>query len=125
MIIDEVEDLGFGASLISTQEFEVDNLSSHRSVSGQAEKIKEGIFIVKGMTCAACSGSIEKYFGHDLPGILSCSVSLLTNKASIKYDYQVIKPRQIIEEIEDLGFEAELQPNDQNVDIRDIVAAEV
>jgi hypothetical protein len=29
MIIDEVEDLGFGASLISTQEFEVDNLSIH------------------------------------------------------------------------------------------------
>ena len=103
----------------------MDNLSSHRSQSGTGEKIKESTFIVKGMTCAACSGAIENYFGNSLPGIISCNVSLLTNKAQIKYDYQIIKPRQIIEEIDDLGFEAELQPNDKNVDIRDIVKMEV
>lgn len=77
------------------------------------------------MTCASCSGAIENYFGNNLLGIIKVNVSLLTNKAIIKYDYDIIKPRKIIEEIEDLGFEAELQPNDQNVDIRDIVKKEV
>lgn len=108
MIIDEVEDLGFGATHIGTEEYDVDNLSSNRSMNGNVEKIKESVFIVKGMTCAACSGSIERYFNKNLGGIKNCSVSLLTNKAAIKYDYQTIKPRQIIEEIGDLGFEAEL-----------------
>jgi Cu+-exporting ATPase len=125
-IINEVEDIGFGAQLLSTQEFELDNLTARDSQRGE-NKIKEDTFIIKGMTCASCSGSIERYFGNgvSLPGIIRINVSLLTNKAIIKYDYETIKPRKIIEEIEDLGFEAELQPNDSSIDIRDIVKKEV
>ena len=59
------------------------------------------------MTCASCSGAIEKHF-NQLEGINSIAVSLLTNKASIFYDSDVIGPRKIISEIEDIGFEAEL-----------------
>jgi Cu+-exporting ATPase len=123
-IQNEVEDIGFGAQLLSTQEIELDNLSS-RGNQEKADKIKEDTFIVKGMTCASCTGAIENYFGNNLPGIVRINVSLLTNKAIIKYDYEIIKPRKIIEEIEDLGFEAELQPNDGTIDIRDIVKKEV
>jgi copper chaperone CopZ len=57
------------------------------------------------MTCAACSGSIEKHFltgggnNDPIPGIQKISVSLLTNKALIQYDPNIIKPREIISEI--------------------------
>lgn len=36
-----------------------------------------------------------------------------------------MRPRQIIEEIEDLGFEAELQPDNDSIDIRELVKGEV
>jgi hypothetical protein len=49
----------------------------------------------------------------------------MTNKALVKYDSGVIGPRKIISEIEDIGFEAELQPNDGAIDIREIVKREV
>ena len=65
----------------------------HVQVYRNDEKIKESIFVVRGMTCGACSGAIERYFNGNLAGIKSCSVSLITNKASIKYDYNTIKTR--------------------------------
>jgi len=76
------------------------------------------------MTCASCSGAIEKHF-NSLEGIKSIAVSLMTNKALVRYDSGVIGPRKIISEIEDIGFEAELQPNDGAIDIREIVKREV
>lgn len=102
-----MEDLGFGAQLLSKQEFDIENLCSDRPLTIE-KKMKSNTFIVTGMTCASCSGAIENYFNNNLPGIVSCNVSLLTNKAVIFYDYEIIKPRKIIEEIEDLGFEAQL-----------------
>lgn len=58
------------------------------------------------MTCAACSGGIERHFNTAVPGCQKISVSLLTHKAQITYDYNKIKPRFIIDEISDLGFDA-------------------
>lgn len=37
----------------------------------------------------------------------------------------IIRPRKIIYEIEDIGFEAELQPDDGKIDIREIVRSEM
>ena len=92
-VIEEVEDLGFGASLLSCTEVDVDNLNlSARSNDASADKIREQTFIIKGMTCSSCSNSIRNYFSK-LSGILSCDVNLLTHKALIKYDFEVIKPR--------------------------------
>ena len=47
-------------------------------------EIKESVFIVTGMTCASCSSAIEKHL-KSLEGIQEVNVSLLTNKALIKY----------------------------------------
>jgi Cu+-exporting ATPase len=59
------------------------------------------------MTCANCSNAIEKHL-NSVTGIKSISVSLVTNKATVEADTDIIGPRKIIEEIEDIGFEAEL-----------------
>ena len=78
------------------------------------------------MTCAACSGAIERHFkSMQKDGVVSVAVSLLTNTALIEYHPSQLGPRHLIEEIEDLGFEAELQTGDQQHDIREIAAEEV
>ena len=123
-----MEDLGFEATLINT--FELKSTSEHGSRSDLSDadlttsKVKTSTFIVKGMTCASCMGSIENRF-KDVEGSISINISLLTNKAVIVHDACKLRPRQIIQEIEDIGFEAELEPEDSQSDIRDIVKAEM
>ena len=76
------------------------------------------------MTCANCSNAIEKHL-NSVAGVKSISVSLVTNKATVQADTDIIGPRKIIEEIEDIGFEAELQLKDSSLNIKDIVRKEV
>jgi hypothetical protein len=53
-------------------------------------------------------------------------VNILLNGAIINHDLRIIRPRKIIEEISKLGkFETELQPENQDIDIRDVTKAEV
>ena len=40
---------------------------------------------VTGMSCAACSARVEKAVGK-VPGVTSCSVSLLTNSMGVEGD---------------------------------------
>ena len=40
---------------------------------------------VTGMSCAACSARVEKAVGK-VPGVTACSVSLLTNSMTVRYD---------------------------------------
>ena len=61
------------------------------------------------MTCTNCSTAIEKHLGNSVEGILDAKVNLLTHKATVKHDLSKIRPRKIIEEIEDIGFGADLQ----------------
>lgn len=77
------------------------------------------------MTCKNCSTAIENHLNNHTDGIISCAVSLLTNKALIKHDLNTIRQRKIIEEIEDLGFDAKFQPPNESIDIREITKNEV
>jgi len=49
-------------------------------------QLKTSIFVITGMTCTACSGAIEKHLGGSVDGVKEVSVSLLTNKATVKHD---------------------------------------
>lgn len=51
------------------------------------------------MTCASCVHKIESTLTKQR-GIFYCSVALATNKAHIKYDPEIIGPRDIIHTIE-------------------------
>uniref|UniRef100_A0A8D0LIC4 Copper-transporting ATPase 1 n=1 Tax=Sus scrofa TaxID=9823 RepID=A0A8D0LIC4_PIG len=68
---------------------------------------------VRGMTCASCVHKIESTLTKHR-GIFYCSVALATNKAHIKYDPEIIGPRDIIHVIESLGFEASLVKKDRS-----------
>ncbi|KAM9833859.1 copper-transporting ATPase 1 isoform 1-T1 [Syngnathus typhle] len=84
-----VNELGFSASVMENYEGSDGNLE----------------LVVRGMTCASCVHKIESSLTKE-NGIKYASVALSTNKAHIKYDAEVIGPRDIIKLIGNLGFEA-------------------
>ncbi len=59
-------------------------------------------FNVTGMSCAACSSHVEKAVSK-VPGVTSCSVSLLTNSMSVE---GAASAREIIRAVEDAGYGA-------------------
>ncbi|MBQ8518728.1 MAG: heavy metal translocating P-type ATPase [Agathobacter sp.] len=60
---------------------------------------------VTGMSCAACSARVEKAVGA-VPGVTSCSVSLLTNSMGVEGD---VAESEIIKAVEDAGYGASLK----------------
>ena len=57
---------------------------------------------VTGMSCAACSARVEKAVSH-VPGVTSCSVSLLTNSMGVE---GTAAPADIIAAVEAAGYGA-------------------
>ncbi|GMO66393.1 MAG: heavy metal translocating P-type ATPase [Treponemataceae bacterium] len=60
---------------------------------------------VGGMTCAACSARVEKAIAK-LSGIVSVSVNLATEKASVNFDSSVLRVSDIKKTIEKAGYKA-------------------
>ena len=60
-------------------------------------------FTVTGMSCAACSARVEKAVSK-VPGVTSCSVSLLTNSMGVEGD---ASSEKIIAAVTDAGYGAE------------------
>eukprot|EP01018_Ginkgo_biloba_P029282 Gb_13704 [translate_table: standard] len=77
-----------------------------RGDSKGLEKLEVNVI---GMTCAACSNSVEKAL-LNLDGVFRASVALLQNKADVTYDPSIVKEEDIKEAIEDAGFDAEVLP---------------
>lgn len=67
------------------------------------EEIKSTIKI-GGMSCAACSARVEKKL-NSLPGVTQAQVNLLSNKASILYDPEIIKQAELEEAVRQTGYE--------------------
>ncbi|XP_004293784.1 PREDICTED: copper-transporting ATPase RAN1 [Fragaria vesca subsp. vesca] len=65
---------------------------------------------VTGMTCAACSNSVEGAL-RSVNGVLTASVALLQNRADVVFDLRLVKDEDIKNAIEDAGFEAEVIPD--------------
>ncbi|XP_029917545.1 copper-transporting ATPase 1 [Myripristis murdjan] len=91
-----VRELGFTASVMENYEGSDGNLE----------------LVVRGMTCASCVHKIESSLMKE-KGIIYASVALATNKAHIKYESEIIGPRDVIKLIESLGFEASLVKRDR------------
>lgn len=62
---------------------------------------------ITGMTCAACSNSVEAAL-MSVDGVIQASVALLQNKADVVFNRNLVKDEDIKNAIEDAGFEAEI-----------------
>ncbi|KAM0747535.1 copper P-type ATPase CtaA [Meredithblackwellia eburnea MCA 4105] len=95
-LAEEIEDMGFEASPI-------------KPVTADSVSLQ-----IYGMTCGSCVSSIEKSLSST-PGILSVSVSLATERAQVTYDPSIIPgPRDIVDAISDIGFDATLATDESN-----------
>ena len=68
-------------------------------------------FKIGGMTCAACSGRIERVLART-EGIETVSVNLTAGMASVHFDEEILSVTDIIGKIVKLGFEAEVFSED-------------
>uniref|UniRef100_A0A8B9T8J2 Copper-transporting ATPase 1 n=1 Tax=Anas platyrhynchos TaxID=8839 RepID=A0A8B9T8J2_ANAPL len=81
-IAELIRELGFGATVMEN--------------SGEGDGILD--LVVGGMASASCVHKIESTL-MKTNGVLYCSVALATNKAHIKYDPEIIGPRDVIQVI--------------------------
>lgn len=86
-IVDEIDDIGFDAEVVRETDDEHVTLS------------------VFGMTCASCTSSVEQGL-LAVPGVLAASVSLALQQVQIHFDKSKTNVRQLVQEIEDIGFDA-------------------
>ncbi len=67
--------------------------------------MKEEVYEIEGMHCAACSAAVERVT-RKLPGVSRSDVNLTTNKMTIEYDELAVSPKDIMEKVEKAGFKA-------------------
>ncbi|KAI6045662.1 E1-E2 ATPase-domain-containing protein [Pisolithus marmoratus] len=92
-VINEISDMGFDASLIPVT---------------RADAI---ILRIYGMTCSSCVNTVENGL-HEMPGVKSVSVSLATEIAKIDFEPSLVGPRELVERVEEMGFDAILSDHD-------------
>ena len=114
-IKEAIEDAGFDAEIVkSTPLF----ASAAKSKSRVANIV--GQFRIQGMTCAACVNSVESVL-TGLKGVVRASVALVTETGEVEYDPSLINREEIIEAIEDAGFDAALIESGQRDQIKFVV----
>ena len=62
---------------------------------------------IYGMTCSSCTGTVEAGLST-MPGVISVSVSLAAETCAVNFDRTLIGPREMVERIEEMGFDAML-----------------
>ena len=67
--------------------------------------MREEVYGVEGMTCAACSAAVERVT-RKLPGVEESNVNLMTGTLRIRYDEQQLTPDTIVQKISKAGFTA-------------------
>lgn len=75
---------------------------------------KEGVveLHISGMTCSSCVNLIESTLMKK-PGVIKASVALATSRGIFEFNPDIIGPRDIIQIIESIGFNAKLLTADQ------------
>ena len=85
-----------------------------KQLQGQEESAQARAFsrlAITGMTCANCSGRIERVLGKK-PGIYRANVNLASKKGMIEYDSSLVTEPEIIAMIEKTGFGAMMDDED-------------
>ncbi|HYH05193.1 MAG TPA: heavy metal translocating P-type ATPase, partial [Bacillota bacterium] len=77
---------------------------------------------ITGMSCAACSGKIERKL-NKLPGV-KAAVNLATEKAAVAYDASQVKTADLIAIITGLGYQAEVETESEANQDREKAARE-
>ncbi|KAK7500531.1 hypothetical protein BaRGS_00008106 [Batillaria attramentaria] len=128
MLVDAIEDMGFDAALAdgtkqaalagkgsNSRPHEIGRSASAVDISNsyvrfnkaldEAGEFEKCFLTIKGMTCASCVATIEKNISK-MEGVQNILVSLMAQRAEVKYDPAYMLPSQIAHAISELGFHA-------------------
>lgn len=97
IVVDHIEDIGFEASLEET---------NVKSGANRAPKLFVAEIAISGMTCGSCVGTVTRGL-EELPFVTKASVNLMSNSGRVEFEQQE-KLGEILEKIEDLGYDAAL-----------------
>ncbi|KAL6706437.1 Cu(2+)-transporting P-type ATPase [Coniothyrium glycines] len=103
-LAETIEDVGFDAEVLDTVKA---SGVSKKSRSRRKQKTMTTTLAVEGMTCGACTSAIESGF-KDVEGVYQFNISLLANRAVLVHDPSKLTEGQIVEIIEDRGFDAKV-----------------
>ena len=78
---------------------------------------------IYGMTCSACTSTVETALA-EMPGITSVAVSLATETCKVEFDRGLIGPREMVDRIEELGFDAMLSDQQDATQLKSLVETE-
>ena len=101
-LVETIEDAGFDAKVLDTVAQIPDRPRSKKEKKSQTLTTTVD---VEGMTCGACTSAIESGF-KDVEGVYQFNISLLANRAVLVHDPAKLTAEQIVEIIEDRGFDA-------------------
>lgn len=90
--------VGFGTSDLSAEDSE-------------SSQVVTSTFHVSGMTCGGCEVGVRRVVTK-LEGVESVEASYEEEQAVVTYNQDKVTPEQIVEAIKTLGYEAELQRNE-------------
>ncbi|KAE8914288.1 Copper-transporting ATPase [Phytophthora fragariae] len=96
-----------GAELSTKAEVASSTTSDDVAISIESDKtdIGEATLLVGGMTCSSCSNSVENAL-KQTEGVISAAVSFATEKATVRFDKDVVGIRTLVETVEDIGYDA-------------------
>lgn len=100
-----IENRGFDAEVLAT-DLPSPNVARFSGSFSTSNSVTTTV-AVEGMTCGACTSAVEGAF-KDVPGVKHFSISLLSERAVIDHDPNLLTSEQIAEMIEDRGFGAEI-----------------
>jgi Cu+-exporting ATPase len=103
-LAENIEDVGFDAEIVDTV---VQSADVGKRKSGKEKKTLTTTVSVEGMTCGACTSAVEGGF-HGVDGVYHFNISLLAERAIIVHDPTKLTAEQIVEIIEDRGFDGKL-----------------
>ncbi|KXN87379.1 putative copper-transporting ATPase HMA5 [Leucoagaricus sp. SymC.cos] len=103
-LVEEISDIGFDATLIPPAREDVVQLR------------------IFGMTCSSCTSTVESGLSA-VPGISSVAVSLATESCTVHFDRSMITPREMIERIEEMGFDAMLSDQQDATQLQSLTRA--
>ncbi|KAF4448888.1 Cu2+-exporting ATPase [Fusarium austroafricanum] len=98
-----IEDRGFDAEVLSTDL--PSPIVKRFTHNDDDDDFITTTVAIEGMTCGACTSAVEGGF-KDVPGLKNFSISLLSERAVIEHDPDLLTAEQIAEIIEDRGFDA-------------------
>ncbi|NLK34117.1 MAG: copper-translocating P-type ATPase [Gracilibacteraceae bacterium] len=78
--------------------------------------MKSESYMINGMTCAACARAVERAV-KKLDGTTDVMVNLATEKLTLTYDEEKVKPRDIIDAVAKAGYEALAESNTKEVSV--------